>query len=140
MHRAVSKRKSLDILLRFCSYPVALTADIQKAFLMVSVSDSCGLTTSLSSTLNAAIDHHLKLFSSANPQLVKILLCSIYVDDVVTGAADEYAALKLYEESKGNPGFNLQKLTANVPQVQRAINRMEKSPLDSTTVCSSDRD
>ena len=31
-------QKILDILLRFHAYPVALTADIEKAFLMVSVS------------------------------------------------------------------------------------------------------
>lgn len=51
--------------------------------------------------LNATIDHHLKLFSAVNPELVRILLHSFYVDNVVAGAMDENAALKLYEESKG---------------------------------------
>ena len=33
------KQKVMDILLRFRSYPTALTADIEKAFLIVSVSE-----------------------------------------------------------------------------------------------------
>ena len=48
--------------------------------------------------LNATIDHHLKQFSSTSPELVNILLRSIYVDDVVTGAVDVEAALKLYKD------------------------------------------
>ena len=38
LHTGLSfNQKVLDILLRFQSYPVALTADIEKAFLMMSV-------------------------------------------------------------------------------------------------------
>ena len=45
--------------------------------------------------LNDTIDHHLRLFSSTAPELVEVLLQSIYVDDVVAGAVDVEAALKL---------------------------------------------
>ena len=65
--------------------------------------------------LNATVDHYLKLFSSTNPELVEVLLRSIYVDDVVAGAVDVDAAFKLYKESKRvlqEGGFNLRKFTS----------------------------
>ena len=91
----------LSILLRFRSYPVALTADIEKAFLMVSISEEdrdplrflwvddatksepevqifrfTRVVFGVSSSpflLNATIDHHLKLFSSSDLELVELL-------------------------------------------------------------------
>ena len=165
------EQKILDILLRFRSYPIALTADIEKAFLMVSVSEKdqdvlrflwvdditktnpevqvfqfTRVVFGISSSpflLNATVDHHLKLFSAVNPELVDILLRSFYVDDVVAGAMDENSALKLYEESKQvlrEGGFNLRKFTTNSPQLQKVIDRKENPPTDSITVCSGDLD
>ena len=165
------EQRILDILLRFCSYPIALTADIEKAFLMISVSEKgqnvlrflwvdyimkpdpdiqvfrfTRVVFGVSSSpflLNATIDHHLKLFAPANPELVKTLRHSIYVDDVVAGARDESATMKLYEGSKRilqEGGFNLQKFITNAPQLQRAIERKENSLVDSTTVSSNDLD
>ncbi len=67
--------------------------------------------------LNATIDHHLKSFSFAKPELVKTLVQSIYVDNVIAGATDEDSALQLYQESKEilrKGGFNLRKFTTNV--------------------------
>ena len=43
--------------------------------------------------LNTTIDHHLKQFASTHPELIKLLSCSIYVDDIVCGAAAEDTAL-----------------------------------------------
>ena len=51
---------------------------------------------------------------------MKLLLQSIYVDDIVAGAADFDSALELYKESKGvlrEGGFNLRKFTTNVPHL-----------------------
>ena len=165
------EQRILDILLRFRSYPIALTADIEKAFLMISVSEKdqnvlrflwvddimkpdpdiqvfrfTRVVFGVSSSpflLNATIDHHLKLFAPANPELVKTLRHSIYVDDVVAGARDESATMKLYEGSKRilqEGGFNLRKFITNAPQLQRAIERKENSLVDSTTVSSNDLD
>ena len=156
-------QKILNILLRFQLFPVALIADIEKAFLMVSVSDEdrdvlrflwiddvnkpdpkiqilrfSRVMFGVSSSpflLNATIDHHLKQFSSTKPELVELLLRSIYVDDIVAGAASEESALKLYKESKGvlrEGGFNLRKFTSNVPQVQKSIDELEKGSLETT--------
>ena len=87
---------------------------------------------SSSSFLNATIDYHLRQFASTHPELVELLSHSFYVDDVVSGAADEDAALKLYRESKEimrAGGFNLRKFTTNVLPLQGAINELEESPL-----------
>ena len=121
-------QKILDILLRFRSYPVALMADIEKAFLMVSVTEDdrnslrflwvdditksepviqtyrfSRVVFGVSSSpflLNATIDYHLKQFSSTHPDLVKLIRQSIYVDDMVTGTMNIDEAQKLYSESK----------------------------------------
>ena len=121
-------QKIMDILLRFRSYPIALTADIEKAFLMISVakedrdalrflwvdditSDNPEVVTlrfarvvfGVSSSpflLNATIKHHLEKFASSHPRLVSDILQSIYVDDIVFGASDEDSAYELYASSK----------------------------------------
>ena len=95
-------QKILDILLRFRSYQIALTADIEKAFLMISVanedrdalrflwvsdvtSDNPSIVTlrfarvvfGVSSSpflLNATIKHHLEKFIESHPQLVSDIL------------------------------------------------------------------
>ena len=117
-----------ELLFRFRSYPVALVADIEKAFLMISVDpndrdvlrflwvenpfdDEIKLVTlrftrvvfGVSSSpflLNATIRHHLHLYHSSKPGLVETLSRSTYVDDIVAGADSEDEAYQLYLESK----------------------------------------
>ena len=103
-------------------------ADIEKAFLMVSVTNSdrdvlrflwvddvhkespaivqmrftrvvFGVSAS-SFLLNATIRHHLEKYRDENPDLVNTLMKSIYVDDVTYGADGEDEAYKLYVLSK----------------------------------------
>ncbi|MCG8621284.1 MAG: hypothetical protein MJE68_04665, partial [Proteobacteria bacterium] len=121
-------QKIMDILLRFRSYPTTLTADIEKAFLMISVteenrdalrflwvedvtSDNPEIVTlrfahvvfGVSSSpflLNATIKHHLEKCASSHPRLVSDILRSIYVDDIVFGASNEDSAYELYASSK----------------------------------------
>ena len=50
--------------------------------------------------LNATIKHHVEKFSSSHPELVRELLRSIYVDDVIFGADDKDSAYELYTNSK----------------------------------------
>jgi len=121
-------QKILDILLRFRTHRIALTADIEKAFLMVSVqesdrdvlrflwfddihSDNCkmiclrfarvvfGVSCS-PFLLNATLQHHLDKYITSHPETVKKLTASLYVDDVISGAKDEEEAFQLYVESK----------------------------------------
>ena len=107
-------QKILDILVRFRLFPIALVADIEKAFLMIQVADSdqdslrflwfkdvhaeapevqvfkftrvvFGVAPS-PSLLNATIAQHLKQFQDTHNDLVQQRRDSIYVDDIVTGA------------------------------------------------------
>ena len=127
LHRGPKfEQRILDILLRFRTYPIALSADLEKAFLMVSVAeedrdvlrflwiddiDSNPPTTQVlrfarvvfgvSSSpflLNATLQYHLNLYSSSHPELVRQLTQSTYVDDIVSGAHSEQ---QVYQLCKG---------------------------------------
>ena len=121
-------QKILDILLRFRSHRVAVTADIEKAFLMISMSpDDCEFlrflwvdnplkknpeitayrftrvvfaVTSSPFLLNATVRYHLESHADDDPDLVQKLLRSMYVDDVVTGAQSDERAYQLYTGAK----------------------------------------
>ena len=121
-------QRILDILLRFRTSKIALTADIERAFLQICVDERdqdvlrflwfddiakpqpevqilkfTRVVFGVSSSpflLNATIRHHLKKYMSAHPQLVKRISESIYVDDVVSGAETEGEAFIMYQESK----------------------------------------
>lgn len=109
-------------------HKVALAADIEKAFLMVSVAKEdrnvlrflwvddvtmddpeiillrfkrvvFGVSSS-PFLLNATIRHHLKKYVSTMPDTVARISRSIYVDDVAYGADNEDQAYQLYLESK----------------------------------------
>ena len=118
----------MDIILRFRVHKVALAADIEKAFLMVSMAEKdrdvlrflwiddiakeepeiialrftrVVFGVSLSPfLLNATIRHHLKQYSTKFPETVKRISRSIYVDDLAYGADAEDLAYELYCESK----------------------------------------
>ena len=105
-----------------------MAADIEKAFLMISVrkedrdvlrflwvkdlkSDAPEVTVlrftrvvfGVSASpflLNATINHHMERYSTECPELVSLFMRSIYVDDVSYGADDEDTAFELYMKSK----------------------------------------
>ena len=121
-------QKIFDLLLRFRVHKIAVTADIEKAFLMISMKEEdrdvlrflwvsdvrkddpqviilrfTRVVFGVSSSpflLNATIRHHLENRLSSNPDIISKLLRSIYVDDVVTGTAVESEALTLYTKAK----------------------------------------
>ena len=118
----------MDILLRFRTHKTALTADIEKAFLMISVAPhhrdvlrflwvddiskqspkivtlrfTCVVFGVSSSPflLNATIKHHVEKYKDAHPEFVNMFTRSIYVDDVTYGASDDNATFELYVKSK----------------------------------------
>ena len=143
-------QKINELLFRFLSYLVALVADIEKVFLMVSINPAdCDVlrflwiedpfdedfkvvtvrftrvmfgVTSSPFLLNATIQHHLQLYCSSSPGLVKTLNQSLYVDDLIAGADTENEAYSLYRDSKDvlkQGSLNLRKFVANVSQLQR---------------------
>ena len=146
----------LDILLRFRSYKIALTADVEKAFLMISIDESdrdvlrfvwvddvnkadpeirvfrfARVAFGVSSSpflLNATIKYHLESFLDTHAEVVRRLLYSTYVDDIVTGADTEEAAFDLYTQSKElfrRGGFNLRKFLSNSNELQQRIDHAE---------------
>ena len=117
-----------DMLVSFRSNPVGLTADIEKAFLMVSIKEEdrnmlrflwfddpdrdrpkiaqfrfnrllFGLRPS-PSILGATIAHHLRLYKQSEPEMAALLEKSLYVDDLLSGAGDDEKALEIYHKSK----------------------------------------
>ena len=146
---------TFDLLLRFRTHPIAMTVDIEKAFLMVSIAEEdrdvlrflwvkdvyasppvpvelrftrvvFGVTSS-PFLLNATIRHHLEHSSSDSAILAK-LLNGFYVDDLITGASDEAEAYHLYQTSKEimkAGGFNLRKFVSNSPSLLSKISDTE---------------
>ncbi|KAL5490750.1 hypothetical protein EMCRGX_G015929, partial [Ephydatia muelleri] len=117
-----------DILVRFRLHQVALVADIEKAFLMVSVAKKdmdvlrflwvdnihadlpnlqvlrftrvvFGVASS-PFLLNATLRYHLEMYRSADREIVDKLERALYVDDVTYGADSVEDAFLLYTKSK----------------------------------------
>ena len=121
-------QKIFDLLVRFRSHQIALTADIEKTFLMIAVEEAdrdvlrflwvndiddeevtirplrftrvvFGVCSS-PFLLNSTIRYHLEQYLSSHPELIKKPIESFYVNDVVTGASTKEEAFQLYSESK----------------------------------------
>ena len=120
--------KLLDVLVKFRYHPVALSADIEKAFLMISVNESdrdmlrflwfeephnpnsgiihlrftrlvFGLRPS-PAILNSTIREHLSKYKNVYPDIVQQVEDSLYVDDLVSGSENDDAGFELYETAK----------------------------------------
>lgn len=112
-----------NMLARFRKNPVGITADIEKAFLMVGIQEDhrdflrflwlrnpdCvkpeivqyrftrlvfGLRPS-PAILGATILHHLQLHKQSDPEIAELLEQSLYVDDLLTGESDEERGLSV---------------------------------------------
>lgn len=121
-------QKILEILIRFRVHRIALVADIEKAFLMISVTPSdrdvlrflwlkdieseppdiqvlrfkrvlFGVASS-PFLLNATVRHHLESHQLIYPSTVAKVLRSMYVDDLVCSCVDEREAHQLFTESR----------------------------------------
>ena len=120
--------KLVDVLLRFRSKRIALTGDIENAFLMIGIreldrdmlrflwfndpqrEDSeilelrftrlvFGLRPS-PAILGAVIAHHIHKYQDKYPELVRSIGESLYVDDLITGADSVEEAFQLYKVAK----------------------------------------
>ena len=118
-----------DLLVRFRAYKIALTADLEKAFLMIVVDqadhdvlrfiwvddpskDTPELKVYLRCTrvvfgvssspflFNATIRFHLEKYLKTDESLVQQLVHSTYVDDIISGGETEAEVLNLYTRAK----------------------------------------
>ena len=117
-----------DVLIGFRTHRIAITADIEKAFLMIGIVPSdrdvlrflwfqdptkldspiCqfrftrvvfGLRPS-PALLGAVILHHLDNYSSVQPQLIEGIKKGLYVDDLLTGSDNVASAFQIYSKAK----------------------------------------
>ena len=129
LHTGPKLQQSIfDLLLHFRTHRVGLTADIEKAFLMIGTAEEdrdvlrflwidniksqnpdlielrfARVVFGISSSpflLNATLQHLLEQQSDNDPLIVQKLARSFYVDDAVTGAHDEDEAYSLYQTAK----------------------------------------
>ena len=120
--------KLFNILIQFRWNPVAITADIEKAFLMISIKPSdrdflrflwikdtgkpqselihlrftrlvFGLRPS-PAVLGAVLNHHISKYLGHNSTIAEKLQMSLYVDDLVTSTPDIHSAYEFYLESR----------------------------------------
>ena len=150
-----------DILLRFRLHKVALIGDLEKAFLMIAIEEGdrdalrflwvedvskdppvirayrfTRVVFAVSSSpflLNGTVRYHLEQHLERNEGLVRKLIRSAYVDDIISGAETEENAFKMYCEAKRlfrEGGFNLQKFRTNSSSLQARLDKAEE--LDKT--------
>ena len=151
--------KLFDILLKFRWNPIAITADIEKAFLMISIhpsdretirflwlDDPANLNSELihfrftrlvfglrpsPAILGSVISHHLSKYRQQYPDVVGTIESSLYVDDLIAGAANVQDAYNLYVEAKSimaEGNFNLRKWNSNSPLLVDQIRKAEQHP------------
>ena len=84
--------------------------------------------------LNPTIRFHLQKYLESNGRLVDQLLCSTYVDDIISGGRTEDEVFEVYTESKKifrEGGFNLRKFLTCSPSLQKRIDLQESQKPDS---------
>ena len=155
------------VLMCFCYHRVALVSDVEKAFLMVSVEEKdrdclrflwiddlnsdppssevltftgvvVGVTTS-PFLLGGTIRRHLLKYDNEDPEFVRLMLESLYVDDVDAGGHDVNVAFDLYLKSKlrfQEGGFRLRKWGSNLEELMRMIEENKKCDVKSNVVSS----
>ena len=144
-----------DTLLRFRVHSVAMTADIEKAFLQIEIKPSdrdslrflwfddihkdnpsivqlrwgrlaFGLRPS-PSILGATIRQHVSSFQDESPEAVKVL-SRLYADDMSCSVKSAEEALEICQKSKEillKGGFNLRKWKTNNKELSQKVNSLE---------------
>ena len=154
-----------DILLRFREKRVALIGDILKAFLNIEVDKEdrdflrflwldgvsdpsseivvyrfCRVVFGLNASpflLNATLRHHISKFKNEDPEFVRRMIESFYVDDLVTGEDNTAKAFTLYEKSKNrlaSGGFKLRKWMTNDKALKDLIEQDENRKPENASV------
>ena len=78
--------------------------------------------------LNATLRHHILKYKDVDPDFLRKMIDSFYVDDLVTGEKDAGDAFQLYEKSKqrmAEGGFKLRKWLTNDKALRDRIEQNE---------------
>ena len=151
-----------DTVIRLRSHPIALTADIEKAFHQILIKEDdrdvlrflwyddiskdnpsivqfrhrrliFGLKCS-PSLLSSTIRHHVKEYRDSYPEVVDIL-SNLYADDLSCGAVNTTKAFEIYQLSKEimlRGGFKLRKWNSNDKGLLDQINAIEHAGKNNT--------
>lgn len=148
--------KLFDVLIRFRSHPIAVTADIEKAFLMIRIeecdrdmlrflwfSDPFNVNSEIvhlrftrlvfgfrpsPAILGEVIQQHCYQFKLEHPEIVELIVQSLYVDDLISGQKTVEDAFNLYQIAKNimaKGGFNLRKWNSNSSKLKKLIAEAE---------------
>ena len=145
-----------EILIRFREKPIALVGDIEKAFLNIEISlrdrdclrflwvnnvDSehvdpvvyrfCRVVFGVHCSpflLNATLQYHLDTFIEVDPEFVRMMKRSFYVDDLVSGEKTTQDAIQLHDKAQTRlalGGFKLRKWLTNSQELRTKIAQCE---------------
>ena len=144
-----------ETILRFRSHPIAITADIEKAFLQIEIDRAdrdvlrflwfddinkanpsivqlrwCRLAFGLRpapSILGATIRKHVSMFKEENPEVAE-LLSRLYADDLSCSVDTVEKGLEIYSQSKeimSKGSFNLRKFRTNNPYLLKQFHKFD---------------
>lgn len=147
-----------DVLLKFRTYKIGITADIEKALYQIVINAEdrnmlqilwfenvnvilmkivqhrfCRLVFGLtpSPAILRGVIHHLLQCKGVHAQVTQLLLDTLYVDDLPGRAADPKGGFDFYQQAKEimkRAGFNLRKWRTNSSALQQQINEAEVDP------------
>ncbi|KFM71288.1 hypothetical protein X975_00963, partial [Stegodyphus mimosarum] len=138
----------LDVILKFRNYKIAFSGDIEKAFLMIKISErdrkflkflwysdnpneeykimrmkrlpfGCKSSPFI---LSATIKHHIKKYEGSKPKSFEMLNSSLYVDDLYYGGDSVRESFDLSSDAVSilkSGGFNLRKLRSNSRELEK---------------------
>ncbi|GFS68945.1 uncharacterized protein NPIL_609241 [Nephila pilipes] len=138
----------LDVILNFRKFKIAFNADVEKAFLIIRISErdrkflkflwhsdrpneeyrvmrmqrlSFGCKSS-PFILSATIKHHIKKFENSNPKSFEMLNSALYVDDLYFGGNNVGESFVLSTDAVSilkSVGFNWRKLRSNSRELEK---------------------
>ena len=139
-----------NVLIAFRWHLVAVTADIEKAFLMIEIKlrflwlkDPNNVESHISelrftrlvfglcpspAILGSVISHHLDRYKSKYPEIIPSIKNLFYVDDLISGGSTVEEAFRTYTVTKQamlEGGFNLRKWNSNSPEL---LSKIASSP------------
>ena len=84
--------------------------------------------TSSPAQLTSTLIHHFEKYRDSYPELIDKLLCSIHVDDFISGGSNDQDAVNTYNDAKellSEGSFHLRKFKSNSKRAELSVNSIE---------------